>query len=194
MTDETELTLAIVHGDVAAFARFLAVAEGPMRRSLTGFATRVDVESVLQEALLRVWQAAPHFVDDGKPHGLLRLGMRIARNLAISETRRLQARRGISVPMSEDESADPTVEDPTLSLPDPLLRATIVECHDALPDKPKEVLAARLASAGGEADEVLAARLSMRLNTFLQNFTRARRMLAECLEIQGVRITKELLP
>ena len=31
----------------------------------------------------------------------------------------------------------------------------------------------------------------MRLNTFLQNFTRARRQLAECLERQGVDLALE---
>ena len=85
---------AIVGRDVAAFAQWMASAEGVLRDSLRSFATAVDVEAVLQEALLRVWQVAPRFVRDGAPNGLLRLGLRIARNLAVSEVRRTRATGG----------------------------------------------------------------------------------------------------
>ena len=83
---------AILLRDSRAFARWMAGAEGTMRDSLRSFATVVDVESVLQEALLRVWTVAPRFVADGRPNGLLRLGIRIARNLAVSEVRRTKAK------------------------------------------------------------------------------------------------------
>jgi len=76
--------------------------------------------------------------------------------------------------------------------PDPLLRSAIVECRDKLPPKPREALDARLASAGARADEELAEALGMRLNTFLQNFTRARQLLADCLRKRGIRIDEEL--
>src|SRR5690606_14601871 len=65
---------AIVAGDTRAFGRWLAGAEAPVRDSLRSFARVVDVEAVLQEALLRVWQVAPRFEPDGRPNGLLRLG------------------------------------------------------------------------------------------------------------------------
>ena len=76
---------------------------------------------------------------------------------------------------------------------DPFLRRAIDDCRRQLGDgKPAQALEARLASGGAEPDETLAARLSMRVNTFLQNFTRARRLLAECLARHGIDIAKEL--
>ena len=78
------------------------------------------------------------------------------------------------------------------SAPDPMLRKAIARCRDQLPGKPREALDARLASAGGQDDGDLAAALRMKLNTFLQNVTRARRLIAECLGKRGVAIDLEL--
>ena len=171
----TDVFLArIVAGDASAFAEWLARVEAPVRLSLGSFARSVDVESVLQEALLRVWQVAPRFVPDGGPNGLLRLAVRIARNLAVSEVRRTRG-----TPVEVIEIAVEPVE------PDPLLRRAIVDCRDRLPQKPRQALDARL--AGGD-DEELAAALAMKLNTFLQNFTRARQLLADCLGKKGIAV------
>jgi RNA polymerase sigma-70 factor (ECF subfamily) len=171
----TDVFLArIVAGDATAFAEWLARAETPVRLSLSSFARSVDVEAVLQESLLRVWQVAPRFVSDGAPNGLLRLAVRIARNLAISEVRRTRA-----TPVEAVEVAVAPVE------PDPLLRRAIIDCRDKLPAKPRQVLDARL--AGGD-DEDLATKLAMKLNTFLQNFTRARQLLADCLGKKGISV------
>jgi RNA polymerase sigma-70 factor (ECF subfamily) len=76
--------------------------------------------------------------------------------------------------------------------PDPFLRRIVLECRDELPDKPKQALSERLTSEGREPDQVLAKRLKMQLNTFLQNVTRARRLLAECLRKRGVDLNQEL--
>jgi RNA polymerase sigma-70 factor (ECF subfamily) len=169
----------------------MAGAEGTVRASLRSFAAIVDVEAVLQEALLRVWQVAPRFVPDGAPNGLLRLGIRIGRNLAVSEVRRTRAR-----PAEEGELeralAEAAPSHDGSDVPDPFLRARIEACRDKLPGKPREALEARLASAGGTSDADLAGALAMRTNTFLQNFTRARRLLAECLRRYGVTIDPEL--
>ena len=81
---------AIQAGDADAFGRWLAGAEPGLRESLRSFAASVDTEAVLQESLLRTWQVAPRVVSDGKPNTLLRLAVRIARNLAVSERRRLR--------------------------------------------------------------------------------------------------------
>jgi RNA polymerase sigma-70 factor (ECF subfamily) len=115
--------------------------------------------------------------------------MRIARNLCIDELRRARV-----APMDEDglERALAACEEGAPSGPDPFLRQVILDCREKLPNKPAEALAQRLASAGGEPDEALAARLGMRLNTFLQNFTRARKLLAECLEKHHVDLDAEL--
>src|SRR5687768_14160028 len=79
---------AIVAGDPDAFGRWVAGAELPLRAQLRRFAAVIDIEAVLQEALLRTWQVAPRFKPDGEPNGLLRLAHRIARNLAIDLGRR----------------------------------------------------------------------------------------------------------
>ena len=80
MTDLDVHLGAITIGDTRAFARWLAGAEGTVRDSLRSFATAVDVEAVLQEALLRVWQVAPRFEADGFANSLLRLSIRIVRS------------------------------------------------------------------------------------------------------------------
>ena len=137
---------------------------------------RVDVEAVLQETLLRVWQTAPRFEPDGKPEALLRFAIRIARNVAISDIRRN------GKPIETDEPI--VVVAPPIE-PDPMLRQVIAACREELPDKPAQALAARLGGAG-DSDRVLAAQIGMQPNTFLQNVTRARKLLMTCLERHGV--------
>lgn len=179
---------AIVDGDADAFARWVAGAEPALRRVLRGFAARVDVEAVVQEALIRVWQTAPRFVPDGRPNALLRLAARIAQNLAVSELRRLElcATEDDALARLGEEMGAVDARPP----PDPLLRKHIEACRERLPDRPALALAERLGAAGGEQDDHIAARLGMRLNTFLQNFTRARKLLAECLSAHGVNVTE----
>ncbi len=91
MTDLDVHLSAVVAGDASAFAQWLAGSEPPIRDSLRSFAAVVDVEVIVQETLLRVWQVAPRFERDGRPNGLLRFAIRIARNLAVSEVRRTRA-------------------------------------------------------------------------------------------------------
>lgn len=181
---------AIVAGDAAAFGRWLAGAEPKLRASLRAYAARVDVEAVLQEALLRVWQVAPRHTPDGRPNSLFRVAIRIARNLCIDELRRTRHQ-----PMDDDGIERILMETEAVELragPDPFLRKVIEECREKLSGKPAEALASRLASGGGEPDEELAARLGMRVNTFLQNVTRARKLLEECLERRRVDLSAEL--
>jgi RNA polymerase sigma-70 factor (ECF subfamily) len=75
--------------------------------------------------------------------------------------------------------------------PDPLLRRLIARCRDLLPPRPRQALEARLVAGGAEPDPAIAARLGLKPNTFLQNFTRARRLLAECLERHGASLEEE---
>jgi RNA polymerase sigma factor (sigma-70 family) len=175
---------AIAAADPDAFGDWAGAAEGELRDALRGFAAAVDVEAVLQEALLRAWQLAPRLEPDGRPNALLRYAVRAARNLAVDEARR---RRRIVAPGDDElhRRLDRLAEAGPAA-PDPLLRRLIRSCFDALPSKPRLALVGRLASAGGEPDRATAARLGMRPNTFLQNFTRARRLLAECLKGRGV--------
>lgn len=181
---------AVATGDAGAFGRWLAGAEPCLRQSLRPFAARIDTEAALQEALLRTWQVAPRHAPDGRPNSLLRLAVRIARNHAIDEIRRARV-----APMDDEaleQAASAAADLSPRGGPDPFLRRVIEECRNLLPGKPGEALAARLASGGTEPDETLAERLGMRLNTFLQNFGRARKLLAECLEKRKVDLDAEL--
>lgn len=179
---------AIVSGNAHAFGQWMAACEPTVRLSLRSFARVVDTEAVLQEALLRVWQVAPRFVPDGRDNGLLRLAIRIARNLAVSEVRKLRAR-----PAEADEiEAALAEEDAPPAAPDPMLRRHIADCREKLPQRPREALDARLANEGARDDDDLAAKIGMRLNTFLQNFTRARKLLVDCLKRAGVVLDEEL--
>jgi RNA polymerase sigma-70 factor (ECF subfamily) len=185
MLDLDEHLTAIGAGDPDAFARWVAGAEASLRATLRPLASHVDAEAVLQEALLRVWQVAPRCQPDGRPNSLLRLGARIARNLAIDELRRNRATALDPELLLRLESEARDDRDAVAVAPDPLLRRLIDECRRALPQKPAQALAARLESGGGEPDGALAAKLAMRLNTFLQNVARARKLLAACLEKRG---------
>lgn len=177
---------SIATGDSHAYGQWLARAEPRVRASLASFATGVDVEAVVQECLLRVWQVAPRVVPDGRPNALLRLSLRIARNLAISELRRLRVRPSVVAELSAlpEPTADPVS-------PDPFLREHIERCRDALPSKPALALQARLHGAG-LPDRDLADSVKMKLNTFLQNVSRARKLLADCLTKQGVDLRTEV--
>jgi RNA polymerase sigma-70 factor (ECF subfamily) len=178
---------AIAQGDVGAFGAWVARAERPLRDSLRSFATHVDSEAVLQETLLRVWQLAPRIVPDGRPNALLRFGLRVARNLAVSEWRRARSAPATPDELERREEVDGAMLE--VASPDPLLRAHIEDCREKLPKKPAQAFAARLESGGREPDDRLAARLSMRTNTFVQNVTRARHLLMRCLEARGISFT-----
>lgn len=173
----------------------MAGAELPLWRSLRPFAASVDTEGVMQETFLRVWLLAPRCAPDGKGNSLLRMAHRVARNLAIDETRR----RHRETPW-EQESGDtgavggPGHDPGPIPNPappsDPILKKRIAECFEKLPGKPLEAISARLNSWGRHSDKVLAENLGMRLNTFLQNITRARRLLAECLLQYGIELER----
>jgi RNA polymerase sigma-70 factor (ECF subfamily) len=174
---------SIANRDMRAFARWMAGAEERVRLSLYSFARTVDVESVVQDTMLRVWQVAPRFEPDGKPNGLLRLAIRIAGNLAISEVRRMRAR-----PVEQEEIAQFAEANAANTTVDPLLRKTIRECAESLPAKPRQVFMAGMGARGGRRDRELAQGLGMKKNTFLKNFGRARQFLIECLEEHGVKV------
>ena len=174
---------AIAAGDAQAFGLWMSAAEPRVRLSLRSFAAQVDTEAVVQESFLRVWQVAPRIEPDGKPEVLLRFTVRVARNLAIDHVRR-DRRHQPTDAATLDRLREAAV--PPAQPADPLLRGAISRCRDELPDKPAKALAARLGVGGVSPDEAVAAGLGMRLNTFLQNLSRARRLLAACLKKQGV--------
>lgn len=171
----------IASGDADAFGRWMAAVEPSLRASLLRFAAWVDVEAVLQEAFLRVWQVAPRLRPDGRPNSLLRFAQRVARNLAIDWSRRYRPElRSLELELEEQSSAH------VASPPDPLLRKVLLECNQHLPPKPSLALQMRLRLGAQEPDGKLARKLRMTTNTFLQNVTRARKLLLECLKKHGV--------
>jgi RNA polymerase sigma-70 factor (ECF subfamily) len=177
----------IVAGDTTAFGRWVAGAEPRLRASLSSVAGQLDAEAMLQECLLRIWQVAPRFVPDGRPDGLVRLAIRIARNLSISELRR----RRVVPALAIETLPEPIDPGTSAAVPDPLLRRVIAMCREKLPSKPAAALAARLEGAW-HPDGELARGLGMKLNTFLQNVGRARKLLAQCLRNHGVDVEGEL--
>lgn len=191
MVDEAQLLSALRAGDLTAFGQWAARAEPSLRAALRPFAAAVDVEAVVQEALLRVWQVAPRFTPDGRPNALLRFACVTARNAAVSELRRSGPSAATLDDVERALASEPTGRPWE---PDPFLRAAIAECREQLPKQPGLALTARLTSAGADDDATLANRLGMKLNTFLQNFTRARKLLQACLEKKGVRLDEELAP
>ncbi len=185
MDAEAQQLASIGAGDSSAFGQWIAGAEPSLRQSLRAFAALVDTEAVLQEALLRVWQVAPKFVPDGKPNALLRFAVTTTRNAAISELRRSVPSKEQLDALEHELAAEVQVQP---SPPDPFLREAILECRKKLPGQPGLALEQRLASGGAQDDAALAARLGMKTNTFLQNYGRARKLLAECLRKRGVEL------
>ena len=182
MTDA--LVAAIAAGDTDAFAQWMRGAERPLRLSLRRYAAVVDTEAVLQETLLRVWQVAPRFKPDGKPDGLLRLAYRIAHNLAVSEIRARNSEQTATDTL-DNEHEEAAIE--SASDPDPMLERAIKVCFELLSEKPRQAMMLRLTGAG-LSDVHLAEILEMTRNTFLQNITRARKALIECLERHDIHL------
>ncbi len=194
MTDEDradradELFLLARSGEPDAFAEWMGMVEIPLRRSLRRFARAVDVEVVVQETLARMWLVAndPQRVLEGRDASL-KFAFRVARNVALEETRRWRLDRFVDLEKLEDlpeGSIDPEPSDPALA-------RAIDDCIKRLPDQPRSALAARL-EGDCLPDRVLAEGLRMRLNTFLQNIVRARKSLEKCLEGRGVRLREVL--
>ena len=115
-------------------ARRGAGAREPARRSRAV----IDVEAVLQEALLRVWQVAPRFV----------ARRRAERPVAARGADRAQPRGQRGAPArARRRSRRSRSRSPSRATPDPLLREAIADCRDKLPAKPRQALDARLAAA-----------------------------------------------
>jgi len=172
-------------GDHEAFTSWVRLCETPLRKSLRSFASVVDVEAVLQEGLARMWILAPRLELEGE-NASLRYALRLVRNVALSEARRLG--RAASVQLDEPEQL-PEVAVEADPPADPWLRQAIQRCFEKLPPRPREALQARLR---GGPDRELARSVRMKLNTFLQNVVRARKLMAECLRRAGVKVEEYL--
>jgi DNA-directed RNA polymerase specialized sigma24 family protein len=171
-------------GDTNAFAEWMSLVENPLRRSLARFARAVDVEVVIQETLLRMWIIANDRARrlEGE-NASLRFALRVARNVAREELRHTRLYQFFD----DDESNDSSEMSFVPELPDPALGKSINECIARLPVQPRTAIYARIHD-GHLPDRALAQDVGMKLNTFLQNIVRARKLVAECLEKRGVRL------
>ena len=174
-------------GDREGFAEWMGCVERPIRLALRRFATAVDVEGVVQETLMRMWILAHDRSRtlEGE-NASLRFAIGMARNIAASEARRI----GRIAYVAPGELPEPAV--PPDPEPDAGLRRAILECLEALVNRPREALLARLRWQPQETDARIAARLHMTVNTFLQNIVRARRQMADCLAGKGISVTEML--
>ncbi len=175
-------------GNREAFAQWMGMVEVPLRCSLSRFARAVDVEVVIQETFLRMWMVAgdPQRILEGSSASL-KFAHAVARNVAFEEMRRYRQDHLVDLDILDSLPEGRWEPDP----PDPALARAISKCIQILPRQPRQALEARFRD-GGRPDRDLAAGLHMKVNTFLQNIVRARRMLRECLEKRGVRLTEIL--
>jgi DNA-directed RNA polymerase specialized sigma24 family protein len=176
-------------GDPDAFAEWMGMVENPLRCSLARFARAVDVEVVVQETLMRTWLVARDRTRclEGE-NASLKFALRVARNVVHEELR-----HGHLYRLLDDEEWNQLPEASFKpEFPDYALRQAIVDCMERLPAQPKKALNARVRE-GHLPDRDLALETRMKLNTFLQNIVRARRLVADCLEKRGVRL-EEILP
>ncbi len=170
-------------GSHGGFTSWVSFCEPQLRRSLRSFARAVDVEAIVNEGLTRMWVLAPTLRLSGEDASL-KFALRLVRNLAISEARR----NGRTVPIDDlgNHPEEVVAPDPPS---DPGLRRVLQRCLERLPGTARKALEARRT---GRPDRESAEKLTMRINTFLQNVTRGRRALAECLERNGVRVQEYL--
>jgi DNA-directed RNA polymerase specialized sigma24 family protein len=195
-------------GSHAGFAEWVRLVELGLRRSLRGFSRQVDVESIVQEGLLRMWVLAPRLSLDGE-NASLRYALRLVRNLALREAQRMKTFAPIDGPGADEggggDGGSPPggagggagragAEDAVLPDPpsDPGLRKAILDCIGRLPRGNRRALVARLEGQGEIADRDIAADLRMKLNTFLQNIVRARALLRKCLGSRGIAVEEFL--
>lgn len=178
----------VCRGSPRAFETWLTLVEIPLRRSLAPWARAVDVESVMQETLTRMWVFAR---DRGHElegeNASLRWAIGMARNVARNEARRF----GREEFLPPEEMPEPALEPGPL--PDPALRRILRACLERLTGRPGDALRARIQDGFSGHDRTLAESLGMRLNTFRQNIVRARRKLAACLSENGAPL-EEILP
>ena len=171
-----------------AFGDWLQRVLPTLRASLRSYAYVIDVESVIQDTALVMWERAKAIASGQKPalegrEASFRLAYRAARNRASNMRRK--HRREVLVDMGDDDAFDFT--DPVLFETDPFLGERIRACHGLLKPQPAKALAIRL-THGHRPEEEQAALAGMTKNTFHQNILRARQQLKECLENMGIEL------
>jgi RNA polymerase sigma factor (sigma-70 family) len=175
---------AIVRREQEVFKRWFTRCEIRLRLSLRSFAKTVDVEAIVQEAAIRVWQRASTVTPDGRTGFLLRWAITVARNNARNDVKRAGHR------LPDDPSRK--VQDPADIMPDLKLRGRIQHCLSELRPNPRRTLDARRSDDGQHSDRELAASTGMTFDTFRKNLERGRSALKQCLRRFGIDVAEYL--
>jgi len=161
---------------------WMTAVEIPLRRSLRDFASVVDVESVMQDALMQMWVMAQ---GDERPslsgeNASIWLAIDRARNIARDEARRA----GCEALLPTDGMPDPDEilrpDQRSLELEEALYGCKHKQDHESLP-----TLRWRL-ELPGLPDATVTKYCGMPLHIFSRAVTGATRRVAHCLEHQGI--------
>ena len=177
---------AIVRRDEDVFKRWLERCQIHLRLSLRSFAAVVDVEVVVQETAIRVWERASTIVPDGRPAFLARWAVTVARNKARNEIKRAEH----EVPLEEPPDR-PDTQIVRAGI-DPFLRARLHACRERLPAALRRVIDVILADGGERSARECATASRMSYDAFRQNLARGRRALEACLREYGIEVRKYL--
>ena len=184
---EVRQFVAIARRDQDVFGHWLKQHEIPLRLALRRFADLVDVEVVVQETAIVVWERAATIVPDGRRGFLWRWAVTVALNKARNEARR-SARIGPNVTSQiEEKLLDPTSVRPR---PDQMFIARLNRCRAQLPDTLGRALAVRIEDNGQRSDRELAASIGVSFDAFRQSLARGRKALRQCLSTFGIDLTE----
>jgi DNA-directed RNA polymerase specialized sigma24 family protein len=174
---EVDELRAIAGRDAAAFTRWFARCEIPLKRSLQIFAALVDVESVAQDVAFKVWQHASTIRPDGRTGFLLRWAKTVGLNDARSKLRRPGDRPGQRIPLIDEDDFGSTSPKPR----DPFFLERVRRCLERLQPHQQRAFVARVSDGGVRPDRELATSIEMGFDAFRQNLTRGRKALMQCL-------------
>ena len=179
---------AIVQRDQNAFARWFARSEIALKRSLRNYAQVVDVEAVVQDTALRVWERASTITPDLRSGFLLRWAVTVARNNARNQA----TRAGRLEPLDVNRVTERNPSLTTIVRIDPMLRTRVADCRMQLSENLRRAIETRLADRGERSDRELATLIGMSFDAFRQNLARGRRALKECLRKFGIDVSEYL--
>jgi RNA polymerase sigma factor (sigma-70 family) len=186
---EVDELQAIVRRDQEAFKRWLKKWEIPLKLSLRSFAELVDVEAVVQDTAIKVWQEAPRITPDGRPTFLLRWARTVALNSARNILRRTEHRADHREQLPSD---DELLEVASSQAPDPFLQERVRQCLERLQSNQQRAFRARIDDDGAHKDRELAAAIGMGFDAFRQNLARGRKALVGCLASFGIDVKEYL--
>jgi RNA polymerase sigma-70 factor, ECF subfamily len=170
---DAELVIRLRRGDTVALDLVLRRYWPPVVAYLVRLVgTRDAAEDIAQQAFCRLWDRRASWHDAGSLRGLL---YRIARNLAISDRRHLDAEARSAAGLADVARVNPT---PLQLLEDKLLRREVERAISRLPERRREVFVLRcvhdlsykeIADVMGTSTQTVANQLSHALATLRQS-------------------------